>query len=279
MKRDKFKIEKNTVQETLMMPLYAKCYAMKRWPGFFFDEECLDIIKRVDYDFSKLKEKNKSMAMELAAVGAASRQLALAAEIRDYLREKPNAQVVLLGCGLDTTGHQADNKQCSFVNFDLPNVIELRESIITGNEREKNIPADLTDHSWFDKLEYNEDNGAVFAASGMFMYWKRNEVRSLFKEMAEAFLGARIAFDAQNKRGVDIDLKTVKKAGVDISMNFYLNKPFEELSSWNIKYRKISCKKMMADYKRLDKRFSFIARLLADYCDSTGMSQLNVIDF
>lgn len=58
---------------------------------------------------------------------AAMRQNDLAWEVRDYLREHPNAAVVNLGCGLDDTGRSCDNGSCRIYNLDFPGVIAVRE--------------------------------------------------------------------------------------------------------------------------------------------------------
>lgn len=262
-----------------MFPLYARCYAMKKWPGYFFDYDCEKVRESVGYDFSRLSAKNGTLMMENAALAAACRQLAFAAEIRDYLREKPYAKVVLLGCGLDTAGHQADNLKCTFVNIDLPDVIELRERLMPPGTRERNIACDIKEKTWFDGIGYTEKEGAIFIASGMFLYWSRSEVRNLIGRMAKLFKGARIAFDAQNKRGAAAVQKSLANAGSAAKVRFYLNDPEREIRGWNIGCKKISCKRMISDYRKLDKRFSFAARLITAYSEKSRSAQINILDF
>ena len=91
----------------------------------------------LDYDFSVLKKKEKSIAMKLGSLATAMRQYALAQEVKEYLKDHPNALIVNMGCGLDTTGHLADNGTCRFVNVDFPNVIEVREALIPKERRKK----------------------------------------------------------------------------------------------------------------------------------------------
>ena len=79
----------------------------------------------LDYDFSVLKKKEKSIAMKLGSLATAMRQYALAQEVKEYLKDHPNALIVNMGCGLDTTGHLADN------------VIEVREALIPKERRKK----------------------------------------------------------------------------------------------------------------------------------------------
>ena len=51
---DKIKIEKNSVAETLVMPLYGRAECSKKYPSVFKDNEAEKFIDSIDYDFSKL---------------------------------------------------------------------------------------------------------------------------------------------------------------------------------------------------------------------------------
>lgn len=275
----KIRIEKNSVQETLVLPLFGKAWAVRNYPDIFKDQDVQQIMDRVDYDFSALEKAAGGIKGKIASLAAATRQAALVWEIRDYLKDHPNALVVNLGCGLDTAGHQADNGTCRFANVDFPNVIELREQLIPSTEREKNIASDLNDYSWFEQIGFRPEEGVVFIASGVFLYFKKEDVRRLFVAMAEQFPGGRIAFDGQNQKGKDVDLKALKASGIDISTNFALDKPEEELKSWSDRFARVQWKKMSTGYIKPDRRFGILYRLMAPLADKTGMSQLDVIDF
>ena len=103
------------------------------------------------------------------------RQNDLAFEVRAYLKNHPCAAVVNLGCGLDNTGRACDNGRCKIYNLDFPDVIALRQQLLPAEEREQNIPCDLKDPAWFDKIDAS--GGAVFFASGVFYYFLTEQVR------------------------------------------------------------------------------------------------------
>lgn len=100
----KYKIEKNTVQETLIIPLYARKMCSELYPTLYYDETASELIDKIDYDFSDVAEKSKSLMQRFGFLEVAMRQNDLAWEVRDYLSTHPNAAVVNLGCGLDNTG-------------------------------------------------------------------------------------------------------------------------------------------------------------------------------
>ena len=53
----KYKIEKNTVQETLIIPLYARKVCSELYPSRYRDETAVRLFNEIDYDFSTA-EKN-----------------------------------------------------------------------------------------------------------------------------------------------------------------------------------------------------------------------------
>ena len=56
-----YKIEKNTVQETLIIPLYARKMCSELYPKLYRDETSLRLVDAVDYDFSALKKNLKGL--------------------------------------------------------------------------------------------------------------------------------------------------------------------------------------------------------------------------
>lgn len=60
----KYHIKKNTVQETLIIPLYARKICSERFSKLFKDEEAVHICEMLDYDFAaKAKKMNSTMGL------------------------------------------------------------------------------------------------------------------------------------------------------------------------------------------------------------------------
>ena len=196
----KHKIEKNTVQETLVIPLYSRKLCTELYPNLFQDETAVRLIDQIDYDFSETEKKSRSLMQRFGSLEVAMRQNDLAWEVRDYLKAHPNAAVVNLGCGLDSTGKACDNGSCKIYNLDFLDVIALRNELLPTGEREENIPCDLNDTSWFSQIDAS--NGAVFFASGVFYYFLTEQVKTLVQAMADAFPGSVLVFDAANRTAV-----------------------------------------------------------------------------
>lgn len=276
---DKVHIEKNTVQETLVIPLYARMLCTKRFPNLFQDPGAVELISRLDYDFGVLEKQSNSKAHQFGALEVAMRQTDLAWEVKDYLTTHPAAAVVNLGCGLDQTGENCDNGQCRIYNLDMPDVIAVRNELLPPGDRVTNIAADLNDTKWFDRIE--KENGVVFFAAGVFYYFKTEQIKTIFTGMAERFPGARLAFDAAGRRAVKIMLKTwVKEAGItSIADYFSVDSVETDLRPW-LPDATVSARGYMLGYHDLrDPSVPGLFRLLAKMGDGMMKMKIVRIDF
>ena len=60
----KIKIEKNTISETLVIPLYGRAHCSKKYPEVFSEPEAERIVNMVDYDFDVLNYKDIGLQIE-----------------------------------------------------------------------------------------------------------------------------------------------------------------------------------------------------------------------
>ena len=78
----KYKIEKNTVQETLILPLYSRKLCTELYPNLYQDETAVHLIDQIDYDFSQAEKNSRSLMQRFGALEVAMRQNDLAFEVR-----------------------------------------------------------------------------------------------------------------------------------------------------------------------------------------------------
>jgi O-methyltransferase involved in polyketide biosynthesis len=203
------------------------------------------------------------------------RQNDLAFEVRDYLKSHPNAAVVNLGCGLDSTGRSCDNGSCKIYNLDFPDVIAVRNELLPAGEREENIPCDLNNTEWFRKIDAS--NGAVFFASGVFYYFLTEQVKALVQQMADAFPGGVLVFDAANRTAVKMIAKTwLKSAKIqDVGAYFAVSDAPQEISAWDSRLQ-VTSRGYMLGYNDLkDPSVSGFFRFLAKIGD--GMMKMQIV--
>ncbi len=263
---EKYHIEKNTVQETLVIPLYGRKVCSERFPQLFSDPEAERICAMLDYDFSEKGRRMESAAGLFGALEVAQRQYDIGCEVKDYLKDHPKASVVNLGCGLDDTFRKCDNGLCRGVNIDMPDVIAVRDRLLPAGDREENLGFDLNSEAWMDRID--AANGAVFFATGVFYYFRTGDVQALFRKMAGRFPGAVLVFDCCNRRGARLMMKTwLKEAGIrDVGAFFSLEDP-DELKAWGTRFASVTSRSYMRGYRDIYHEVGLFYRLMIRFCD------------
>jgi len=270
----KYHIEKNTVQETLVIPLFGRLVCSERFPELFYDPQAERICGSLDYDFAEKRKKMESAAGLFGALEVAQRQYDLRCEVEDYLKDHPRAAVVNLGCGLDDTFSKVDNGQCRGYNIDLPDVIKVRGDLLPAGERETDLACDLNNLSWMDSIDASE--GAVFFAAGVFYYFRTADVKRLFKAMAERFPKAVLVFDSCNSRGAKLMRKTwLKEAGITDVDAFFSLEDESELTSWSGRFASVTAKSYMRGYRDIYSRVGAFHKLMIRFCD--GLVRMRIV--
>ena len=270
----KHHIEKNTVQETLVIPLFGRLVCSERFPQLFSDPEARRICDCLDYDFAGKRKKMESPAGLFGALEVAQRQNDLRCEVEDYLKTHPCAAVVNLGCGLDDTFSKADNGLCRGYNLDFADVIAVRNELLPAGERETNLACDLNDLAWMDEIDAK--NGAVFFAAGVFYYFRTGDVKALFAAMAERFPGAVLAFDSCNEHGAKLMRRTwLKEAGITDVSAFFSLEDEKELSAWSDRFASVSAKSYMRGYRDIYEDVGLFHRLMIRFCD--GLVKMKIV--
>ncbi len=205
--KEKVTIEKGTVQETLMLPLYGRYMANKLYPSLFKDTTAKEIIDRIDYDIEQANMgKGPTIVYGL-------RQDFTARYINKFLAKYPEAIVVNIGCGLDTLFSFVDNGKCRFVNLDFPEVIEFREKLFDPHERTIDIAGDANDLTWMDKIGYSEGDHVIFVSCGVLFYFQPEDVKKLIDTMGHRFPGSVFCFDYENAKMLARSNRSVRKTG------------------------------------------------------------------
>lgn len=194
--------------------------------------------------------------------------------MQDYLKSYPKAAVVNLGCGLDDTFRKVDNGTCRGFNIDMPDVIAVRNELLPAGERETNIACDLNDYSWMDEIESKD--GAVFFAAGVLYYFKTEDVKRLFSEMAKRFPGAMLAFDSCNRRGAKMMTKTwLKEAGItDVDALFSLEDA-SVIEGWSKHIASVTTRSYMRGYRDIYHDVGLFYKLMLGFCDH--MVRMNIV--
>ena len=274
----KYHIEPNSVQETLIIPLYGRKVCSDHFPALFQDPEAERLCSMLDYDFATKGKAMESQAGLFGALEVAQRQYDLLWEVKAYLKNHPKAAVANLGCGLDDTFHKADNGVCRGYNIDMPDVITIRNELLPAGDREVTIGCDLNDYTWMDQIDASQ--GAVFFAAGVFYYFQTEAVKKLFRELANRFPGGVLVFDSCNRIGAKMMTRTwIKEAGISNVSAFFSVEDPKELKHWSNDFKDVSSKSYMRGYRDIYPSLSWFHKLMIYFCDRLVKMRIVKITF
>jgi O-methyltransferase involved in polyketide biosynthesis len=182
------------VAETLLITLYVRATESMRPDAIIKDERSIEILHRLDYDFTRFEHIHMD---EDDRVSLILRNREFDRCVRSFLDNNPEGVVVNLGCGLDTRFDRVDNGKVEWFDLDLPEVIDLRRRLIgEANPRCHLLPFSVFDPSWFDSLPIHPGRKILIIAEGVFMYFPKELVRTLFLSLRDRFPGSELVFDA-----------------------------------------------------------------------------------
>ena len=179
------------VAETLLIPLYIRAKETQRPDAMLMDEKALEMVKQVDYDFSRIKIQGHD---EVALI---LRMREFDRFARDFLANHPGSTVVHIGCGLDTRFERVDNGRVEWYDLDLSDVIELRRKLIREEgERYHLLSGSVFDYAWMDAVKEKPQRPFLFIAEGVFPYFEEAQIKYLVLTLQKLFPGAELVCDA-----------------------------------------------------------------------------------
>jgi O-methyltransferase involved in polyketide biosynthesis len=264
--KQKISINKGTVQETLLLPLWGRAFETQKRNPRLIDEKAVEIIKKIDYDFSAI-EKTQALSQH----GWVARSLHTDKKVREFIQIHPEATIVNIGCGLDTTFSRVDNSNIMFYELDLPDVIEFRKSFYIENERHQSIASSFLETNWFNHIKVKD--GLLLLAGGVLMYFNEQQIKKFFIEAADHFKKYDIFFDCLSPMGLKIAKKAVlKKGGMGMSMDGgWSLKPIESLEKWDKRIKVIDA---FPIHKGVKKGIPLSQKLILSIPDTLGVCHM-----
>lgn len=195
MNNQDIKIELGPVQETLMLPLWARAKEAEKDNPIVFDTYAKNIIESIDYDFSQIEESHMADNQGVWAIRAYNFDNI----VKEFLANNSNAVVVNFGAGLETMFQRVDDGTVQWVNVDLPDVVALRQKLIPDSEREITIAKSIFDFTWIDDISrLTKGRPIMFMASGVLCYFEASEIEILFRKLAEIYPSSHVIFDSMS---------------------------------------------------------------------------------
>lgn len=180
-----------TVQETLLIPLWARAVECNKPYPTLCDPKAAEILGQIDYDFSKFEKAAASQA------GCCIRGRLMDELTLDVLHEEPDALIVEIGAGLDTRFERLEQQVRRWIDLDLPDSMALRRQFFTESEKRTFIACSVLEEDWIGPVKQAAGSAPViFLAEGVLMYFAEEQIIELLTTLAAHFPGSRLIFDS-----------------------------------------------------------------------------------
>lgn len=171
------------VPVTALWTLWSRAAESERTDSTFRDPLAEQVYRSISFPYQQFGRPSQAQALRAATFDAG---------LRSLLHDAPDATVVALGDGLQTTYWRLKCPDVPWFSVDLPEMIALRERLLPPAEQLRAVAMSALDRSWFDLVETEQ---VIITAEGLLMYLPPEEVYTLLADLAQRFPGGRLLFD------------------------------------------------------------------------------------
>lgn len=193
----KLNIDLTGVPQTLLLPLLGRAVFSENKNSPIQDHQALKLVQSLNFDFQQLLQR----IGPFTPMWWIARAYQFDRAVKKFLTTNPTAVIVNLGAGLDTAFERVDNGRLTWVDLDLPEVIDLRQKLLPPPPRVHYLAKSLLDESWFEAVK-EWGNKFFFFCGGVLTYFAPADVKKLLTQMAEHFPDSELIFDSVNHKTI-----------------------------------------------------------------------------
>ena len=227
---NKLKTTLNGVQKTLLIPLWGRAKEYENDSAIIRDKYAHEIISKLEFDSTFLQNIPAHLQ-----INSAIRAFNFDKEILDVISAWPDATIINIGAGLDTTFHRIDNGRIFWYDLDLEDTIFLRNQLIPQGERNKYIAKSVFDRSWFKDIKIRGAKVLIIAA-GLLAYFNEKEVKGLLNDLLKEFPNSEMVFEIYSKIMLWLnrlgERQNKGKSDIEARMRWAINSA-ESVAKWN----------------------------------------------
>jgi len=255
----------------MLLPLWGRAVETQKEKPLLVDETALRIVSEIDYNFSTIAQNTDP----LSQAAWIARSIYFDKEIGEYLERYPEASIINIGCGLDTTYDRVNNGRAHWYEIDLPDVIAVRRKFIKESSNRSFIAESVAEKEWYKSIK-NRDRVFIMLA-GVIYYFDEAQVRELFREFSKQFKEAEVVFDYCSKKGLEItNQKVIGKGGISKEIILkWSTEDIYELERWD---NRIKVKKTMPMFAEHKKKYPIEKQTGMNISDSMKIMSLTYIE-
>lgn len=236
-------LDLKSVSETLWIPLFGKAIETKRKDAQIKDDKALEIANKAVSLNPELNKWWKALSRESQGL-MIWRSLEIDAFVSEYIQTTDHPVVVNLGAGLCTRYERMRKQDESLVwiEIDLPPVKLAWQNFNEEDEHHHYWIDNIFEDEWLEKINNFKDKEVLFIAEGLFMYFSKDQVKSIISRISNKIQEAHIIMEVYSKFALLRPHPDVLRTGAKKFENpwgVYTGKDFEKWSD-SIKHHKDS---------------------------------------
>ena len=244
-------IQLGQVQESLLVPLYARALDSLSKRPILNDRKAVEMVESIDWDFQRFNQRWRMMACLL--------RTAIYDEwVKAFLSRHPKGTVVEIGAGLNTRFERLDNGTVHWFDLDLPDAVELRRKFFTDSGRRVTLAGSILDSGWMAAVRLSP-GPYCFVAETVFIYLTEQQVKAALAQIAGNFPSACIAFDTATLRAIGRGNKDHARRKLEARFAWACEDP-REIERWKIGLRLVESRSPMDVPESLRPRLSLPMR-------------------
>ncbi|HHP7244179.1 MAG TPA: class I SAM-dependent methyltransferase, partial [Elainellaceae cyanobacterium] len=120
--------------------------------------------------------------------------------VKNHIAARSNALVVELGSGLSSRYYRVASEGITWIELDLPQVIQLRRQLDAETEKHQFLAGSVLEPTWMNYLPNAASEDIIFIAEGLFYYFSEAEVKQVLQLLRRNFPGSSLVLDVATVR-------------------------------------------------------------------------------
>jgi O-methyltransferase involved in polyketide biosynthesis len=228
-------IQLGQVQESLLVPLYARALDSRKKHPILNDPKAVEMVQSIDWDFRRFNQARR-------VLGCTLRTAMFDEWVKDFLGRHPEGTVVEIGAGLNTRFERLDNGSVHWFDLDLPDTVELRRKFFTDSARRVTLAASVLDPGWMAAVRASP-GPYCFVAEAVFIYLEEPQVKAALAQIAANFPSLSIAFDTVTLQAINHENKDHARRNLGARFAWACEDP-KEIERWQIGLRLVESRSM-----------------------------------
>jgi O-methyltransferase involved in polyketide biosynthesis len=228
-------IQLGRVQETLLVPLYARAVETLRKRPILKDPKAVEMVESIDWDFRRFNQRWRILACTL-------RTAKFDELVKGFIGRHPEGTVVEIGAGLNTRFERLDNGALHWFDLDLPDAVELRRKFFVDSGRRTTLAGSILDPGWIAAVRQSP-GPYCFVAEAVFIYLTEREVKAALAQIAANFPRVTVVFDTATREAINRGNADHARRKLDARFVWACEDP-REIERWEIGLRLVESRTM-----------------------------------